>query len=218
VPLAVTDDGVDALTAGDLVVTCSTTHVGGDQERHGCRRDVAVSVGRFGRSVDELDAQFTEIPRSYALLINTVAIAMQLAIIPVMGWASDTLLRRKSWLLISVVGLAILGLPAFILLHQSNFLWIWVAQILLAILISPLLGISPAMMVELFPTETRLSAYSISFNLGVSLVGGTSLLVCTWLINISNNVYAPALYLVVSALMALTGLVFMGDRSREPLM
>ncbi|NEQ53892.1 MAG: MHS family MFS transporter [Leptolyngbya sp. SIO3F4] len=162
--------------------------------------------------------QFTDIPLTQALLINTVAIAITLVTIPLMGWLSDTTLRRKSWLLIAGTSLAISGYPAFLLFHQGNILWVWGAQIVLTVLISLFLGISPAMMVELFPTETRLTAYSVSFNLGVSILGGTSPLICTWLIKVSDNAYAPAFYLMGTALMAMVALGFMSDRSREPLL
>ena len=162
--------------------------------------------------------QFTDFALSSAFLINAVAITVQLGIIPLMGWLSDNTLRRKSWLLIAIMSVALSSFPAFWMLFQNNSFWVWIAQIGLAILIGPLLAISPAMMVEIFPTETRLTAYSLSFNLGVSIFGGTSLLVCTWLIDISGNVYAPAIYLVISALMCAISLGFMRDRSREPLL
>ncbi|MEB3233320.1 MAG: hypothetical protein VKJ64_20095 [Leptolyngbyaceae bacterium] len=49
------------------------------------------------------------------------------------------------------------------------------------------------------------------------MMGGTSLLLCTWLINVSGNVYAPALYLIGSVLMSAIALIWMRDRNREPL-
>ena len=162
-------------------------------------------------------AQFTDVSLSKALLINTVAIALLLGVIPVIGWLSDRTLRRKSWLLIAMIGLALSSYPAFVLLHQGNILWIWFVQIELALLISILLGASPAMMVELFPSETRLTAYSIAFNLGIGIVGGTSPLIATWLIEVSGSFYAPAFYLVGTASVAAIAISFMPDRSREPL-
>ena len=162
-------------------------------------------------------AKFTDISLSHALLINTVAIAVLLGVIPLAGWLSDQTLRRKSWLLISMIGVALWSYPAFVLLHQENIIWVWVAQILLALLIGILLGSSPAMMVELFPSETRLTSYSLAFNLGIGIVGGTSPLISTWLIEFSGNYYSPALYLLGTSLMAAIAIGFMRDRSREPL-
>ena len=161
--------------------------------------------------------RFTEISLSQALLINTVAIAVLLAIIPLMGWLSDRTIRRKSWLLIAMICLALSSYPAFVLLHQENLLWVWIAQIWLALPIGILLGSSPAMMVELFPSETRLTAYSIAFNLGIGIIGGTSPLIATWLIEVSGNFYAPAFYLLGTALIAAIAISSMSDRSREPL-
>lgn len=162
--------------------------------------------------------RFTDLPHSSALVINGVALTIQIGLIPLSGWLSDTTLRRKYWLLLANLTVALFSFPAFWLLLHPNSVWVWLAQIGLAILIVPFLAVSPAMMVELFPTETRLTAYSISFNLGASLMGGTSLLVCTWLINVSGNVYAPAFYLAMSAAIGAIALFFMRDRSREPLL
>lgn len=163
-------------------------------------------------------AQFTDMPRSSVLAVNVVTLSILITLIPFLGWLSDSTLRRKSLLLLATLSVGLLSVPGFWLLLQPNHYEVGLAQILLAIAISPLLAASPAMMVELFPTETRLSAYSISYNLGASIMGGTSLLVCTWLINISGNIYAPALYLLMSALISAIALAFMPDRSREPLL
>ncbi|MBP0027519.1 MFS transporter [Roseofilum reptotaenium CS-1145] len=162
--------------------------------------------------------QFTDVSRSGVLVIHVVALTIQILILPLFGWLSDTTLRRKSWLLLAILSVALFGFPAFWLLLQPNNYEVWLAQIGLAIFLVPLLAISPVMMVEIFPTETRLTAYSLSFNLGASIMGGTSLLVCTWLINVSGNIYAPVIYLVISACMSAIALGFMGDRSREPLL
>ncbi len=161
--------------------------------------------------------RFTDLSRSTVLIMNGTALVSQLTLIPLSGWLSDTTLRRRSWLLLTSLGVMVGGIPAFWLLMQTNIAGVWLAQLGLAVLIVPFLAVSPAMMVELFPTETRLTAYSISFNLGASLMGGTSLLVCTWLIEVSGNLQAPAFYLVLCALLSGLALIWMRDRSREPL-
>ena len=162
--------------------------------------------------------KFAAVPLSDALLMNTVAIALLMGMIPLVGWLSDWTLRRKTWLLIATIGIALLSYPAFWLLQQGNSLWLWGAQLGLVFWVSLVSGTSPAMLVELFPTENRLTAYSLSFNLGVGTVGGTAPLMATWLINRTGNVYAPAFYLSGIAIVAAIALSFMGDRSREPLL
>lgn len=162
--------------------------------------------------------EYRDFPYGNALFINGVAIAIQISLLPLLGWLSDKVLRRKFWLLIATMSLALAGVPAFWLLAQSNGVGIWCAQVGLALLVAPLLAISPVMMVELFPTDTRLTSYSLAFNIGVSIVGGTSLLVCTWLIDVSGSLYAPGVYLAVCSLVSAIAVGWMGDRSREPLL
>ncbi|MDJ1180724.1 MFS transporter [Roseofilum sp. BLCC_M91] len=161
--------------------------------------------------------RFSDIPRGSVLGVNVVALVIQIGLLPLFGWLSDSTLRRKPLLLLATLIVGLLSFPGFWLLLQPHNYEVWLAQILLAVSIVPLLATSPVMMVELFPTETRLTAYSLSFNLGASIMGGTSLLVCTWLIDISGNVYAPAIYLAIGALISAITLGFMSDRSREPL-
>ncbi|MEB3233321.1 MAG: hypothetical protein VKJ64_20100 [Leptolyngbyaceae bacterium] len=65
-----------------------------------------------------------------------------------MGWLSDMTLRRKSWLLLTTLSMALFSLPAFWFLFQANPARIWLVQLGFAMLLVPLIAISPAMMVE----------------------------------------------------------------------
>jgi MHS family proline/betaine transporter-like MFS transporter len=72
--------------------------------------------------------------------------------------------------------------------------------------------------VELFPTDDRLTGYSLAYNIGAGVVGGTTPLVATWLISITGNSFAPCFYLMGWSVICLVALGLMRDRSREPLM
>ena len=74
------------------------------------------------------------------------------------------------------------------------------------------------MFVEMFPTEDRLTGYSLAFNIGLGLVGGTAPMIATWLIETTGMPAAPGLYLAGLSLVSVGALVFMRDRSREPLL
>jgi MHS family proline/betaine transporter-like MFS transporter len=72
--------------------------------------------------------------------------------------------------------------------------------------------------VELYPEEDRLTGYSLAYNLGLGVVGGTTPMMCTWLISTTGSPLAPALYLGALALLSLAALLRMQDRSREGLL
>ena len=76
-------------------------------------------------------------------------------------------------------------------------------SVLIAIMYAPL----NAYMVSLFPHQYRYSGFGISFNIGISLFGGTTPLVLMWLVNKTGNFIAPAWYYVFGAFVGLVSLV-----------
>jgi MHS family proline/betaine transporter-like MFS transporter len=80
-----------------------------------------------------------------------------------------------------------------------------------------IMGTAPAMLAELFKSEFRLSGYSLSFNIGLGLGGGTAPLIATALIGLTGFKLASAAYLMVGSLLSIVALYMMQDRSREPL-
>ena len=73
------------------------------------------------------------------------------------------------------------------------------------------------MFVELFPARDRLSGYSVAFNVGLGVVGGSTPAVAMWLIAATGVAIAPAYYALVLALLAAATLRWIVDASREPL-
>ncbi len=152
-----------------------------------------------------------------ALEINSLGIALGVPLIPLFGWCSDYLLRRRTLLLIGFMLTA--GCAwSLVALARENFAGLAAAQLLLAVLVAVPLGAAPAMMVELFPVADRLTAYSLAYNLGLGVAGGTAPMVATWLIAETGVDSAPGAYLAVGALLSAAALWFMQDRSREPLL
>lgn len=161
--------------------------------------------------------QFTNIALDKALTINTIGTALLLLFIPLMGYISDKYVRRKTILLSTFFVMALLSYPLFNLIKLNTFLFALLAQIIFVVLISVPLGVAPATFVELFPTEDRLSGYSVSYNVAMGVIGGTTPMMAVWLIHTTGNKFAPALYLSLFALVSIAGLIKMVDRSRKPL-
>lgn len=90
-------------------------------------------------------------------------------------------------------------------------------QFLLALIIAIPLGSAPAMLVELFPISDRLTGYSLSYNLGLGVAGGTAPMIATWLVSFTGYDGAPGAYLTLAGLVLAGALWLMQDRSREPL-
>ena len=68
-------------------------------------------------------------------------------------------------------------------------------------------GVLPALMSEIFPTETRASGLSISYNIAVTIFGGFAPLIITWLITATGDKLAPSYYLIGCAFASLIALL-----------
>lgn len=158
------------------------------------------------------------------LWINSLGLALVLPMIPLAGWFSDQVLLRRTVLLIAFTLMAVTGwaLVAFSggllggsLLGATGSLI--VGQILMALMIAIPMGAAPAMFVELFPVADRLTGYSLAYNVGLGVAGGTAPMIATWLISATGADSAPGAYLSVAAIVSAVALWFMKDRSRDPL-
>ncbi|MEJ2508675.1 MAG: MFS transporter [Gammaproteobacteria bacterium] len=161
--------------------------------------------------------EYTSLDLATAMRANTAATALMVVLIPFMGWASDRLIRR-TWLIAIAFGvMALVGPPLQYWMAHGSLGAAITAQFLLAILVAVPCGVAPATFVELFPTEDRLSGYSVAFNVGLGVVGGATPMAATWLIDVSGSTLAPGFYLLGCALLGVAILSWMKDRSREPL-
>jgi MHS family proline/betaine transporter-like MFS transporter len=162
-------------------------------------------------------SEYTSLDLNVAMRINTAATALMVVLIPLMGWVSDRFIRRTHLIAIAIVLMMLIVLPLQYWMVSGSLWAAIISQFGLAILIAIPCGVGPATFVELFPTEDRLSGYSVAFNIGLGIIGGSTPMAATWLIDTTGSELAPAFYLVAFAFVALGSLIWMKDRSREPL-
>jgi len=162
-------------------------------------------------------SEYIGFPLKTAMAINTGATALLTVLLPIMATISDKYIRRTKFIAISIGAISIAAIPVFLWLRQGNIAAVIAAQFLFTILISVISGVGPAMFVELFPTDDRLSGYSISFNVGMGIVGGSTPMVVTWLISKTNVTWFPGIYMLFWAVICFGAVLWMKDRSREAL-
>jgi MHS family proline/betaine transporter-like MFS transporter len=151
-----------------------------------------------------------------ALQITTVATFLLIFLIPMMAILSDRFIRRRSILITAFLIALVCAVPMFILAVKSYIL-LFSVLVLFGIIIAVPLGVAPATLVEWFPTKYRLTSYSVIYNIGVGIFGGSTPMICTWLIKTTGNNLAPAYYLGAFIIISLVGLFLMKDRSRDTL-
>lgn len=171
---------------------------------------IMVFLPTFGR-------EFAGIGEGKALQINTAGQAVALVVVPVAGWASDRWLRRKAVLALAFLLQAGVAWEMFAVVLHAGTSGLWAAQLVLAGLLSLVMGAAPAMLAEQFPRGCRVSAHAVALNVGIGIAGGTAPLVAVAMIRVLHNVMSAALYLIVACLLSAITALMLRDRSREPL-
>ena len=108
---------------------------------------------------------------------------------------------RKPLLFIGVPGFVLLSLPGYLFASTGNFFLAIVGQLLVALPWCFVVSAVVVVIVEIFPTRVRYSGASIGYNLGYMIFGGTAPIVATYLVSATGSDAAPAIYLIVVALL-----------------
>ncbi|MFD8386445.1 glycine betaine/L-proline transporter ProP [Streptomyces sp. NPDC059679] len=136
--------------------------------------------------------------------------------ITVVGRSSDRWGRRPMFMAGSVAMIA-LAIPAVLLIQAGGILMPAVGCVILGLLLVIFAGTSAATLPALFPTRLRYGALSISFNISVSLFGGTTPLVASWLVATTGDNLVPAYYLMAAGFVGLVSAHFLHETAGMPL-
>ena len=113
--------------------------------------------------------------------------------------------------------LIVMAFPCFMLLQTGNAAFLLAALLILTLSQLFFEGAMPATMTSLFSARVRFSALALSYNIAVSLFGGTAPLINTWLISATGNQMIPAWYLIAGAVIGLVSILFVKDSTGQPL-
>jgi MHS family proline/betaine transporter-like MFS transporter len=136
-----------------------------------------------------------------ALEINTINMAILLAIMPTAGWLSDRVGRRPI-LLAATIGMLAFAWPLFWMVHHASPVWSFFGQLGFTILIG-MMAVVPVLLVELAPAAVRCTVVALGYNLSLGLLGGTAPMAAAWLIGRTGNDLSPAFYLMGAAAISL---------------
>ena len=142
-----------------------------------------------------------ELSRPRALVLVATGLVCYAVLCPVAGAVSDRFGRRRVNL-IGGFGLAVVSVPAFVLMGTGTAAGVVGGMVLFAVFQSMVSVTTVCMLVELFPAETRSTSSAIGFNLGLALIGGPGPLIAAAIASGTGSSTLPALYMVVVAAVA----------------
>ncbi|MFU9135622.1 glycine betaine/L-proline transporter ProP [Erwinia tasmaniensis] len=151
-----------------------------------------------------------------SLLLILVVMFVMMPLTLFWGHWNDRLGRRPViWG--GAVALIVMAIPCLMLIGSGNMLWVFVGLIILGAIHTCFSGSMPATLPALFATDIRYSALAIGFNLSVSLFGGTTPLITTWLVSTTHNLMMPAYYLMGAGVIGVITVFTMRETARKPL-
>lgn len=137
-----------------------------------------------------------------AFAINAISMLIMTIFIIVFGYIA-TKIKATSLFLSGVVSVIIFIFPIFYLLSTGNIITAFCAELLIAIVLSPINATLPTLLTHLFPTKVRASGVSLGYNLGQGLFGGTFPMIGLALVELTGNKFSPAWYLFSWAIIVL---------------
>jgi MHS family proline/betaine transporter-like MFS transporter len=157
---------------------------------------------------------FVHVSAQSAFDINTASMIVLLFSIPASGALSDVV-GRKALLLTSTAGGCLLSWPLFWLMHRPEPHLMVCGQIGLALLVGMFSGTLPVAMTEALPRRIRCTGLSVSYNLGMAVLGGTAPLVATYLIRRTHDDLYPAYYLMAAAALSFVSTLMLKEARRQ---
>jgi MHS family proline/betaine transporter-like MFS transporter len=142
-----------------------------------------------------------------ALWINTISMCLFSMFILMGGWLSDVFGRL--WVLVlPCIAFIVLSYPLFCLFQLGQTVPVCIAAFMLVFMMGIYFGAIPAGLSEIFPTHVRFSGLSLGHNLSMTLFGGSTPLMASYLINYTQSDVSPAYLLIGSAFLTLFSLKF----------
>jgi MHS family proline/betaine transporter-like MFS transporter len=138
----------------------------------------------------------------------TLITGLLLLVIPSLaGRAADRWTRVKV-ALPPLVLLVLLPFPLFVMMTSvRTAVSVVLAQVILGAVNAVYLGVLPALMAELFPTQHRTAGLALCYNIATVAIGGFAPVVFALLADMSGSPIAPAAYIAANAVVSLCALL-----------
>jgi MHS family proline/betaine transporter-like MFS transporter len=130
--------------------------------------------------------------------LQSLLITIGIIVLIISGQFADKISARKV-MRYGAASLIVLALPLLMLIDLKSFFWLIFASTILVIINDLITGPSNAFLKNIFPAEFRYRGSSVSFTLGMSVLGGLTPLVENALYHMTGHFAAAAIWLIFIA-------------------
>jgi MFS transporter, MHS family, proline/betaine transporter len=152
------------------------------------------------------------LPPAIGYVVTIVLALISMVLCPVAGHIADKVGHTRMMLPAAILML-LSYYPLFLLITRHPGLPTLLAGLIYdALLLVAYVSALPAVMATIFPARTRVTGLSLSYNLGVTLFGGFSPAIFTWLTATTHDNTSPSFYLMAMAMVSITALIMIRRR------
>lgn len=149
-------------------------------------------------------------------VLQIVVMAVMVVVITFIGRLSDRVGRRPV-VMAGCGALVVLSVPSVMLIQHDTLPTVFAGLMIMGLMLVIFSATMPSTLPALFPTEIRQGGLSISFNIAVSLFGGTVAAVMTALIAATGDLMWPGYYLIAAGVIGGIGIWFTEESAGGPL-
>jgi MHS family proline/betaine transporter-like MFS transporter len=159
-------------------------------------------------------SQTLKIDLRYALWSTALAGTLYLVLTPIVGHWSDRTGRKPMLFACALISL-VMAYPLFLFLQTYPTFWgLLLVQATAQAVLTLYTGVISTILSEMFPTNVRYTALSVSYGFAVAIFGGFAPYISTFLVRVTGDVLAPSYYVMAASVVSGIAVLFVHERHR----
>jgi len=146
--------------------------------------------------------QIVKLDSTTVSVIITLVMAVMIPLALMFGRIADKIGEKKVFL-IGLIGTAVLSIFAFSLFQSTSIIYVIVGIFILGFFLSTYEATMPGSLPTMFYTHIRYRTLAVTFNVSVSLFGGTTPLIASSLVAKTGDPLSPAYYLTAMSIVGI---------------
>jgi MHS family proline/betaine transporter-like MFS transporter len=161
-------------------------------------------------------SQTLKIDLHYALWSTALAGTLYLLLTPIVGHWSDRTGRKPMLFACALISL-VMAYPLFLFLQTYPTFWgLLLVQATAQAVLTLYTGVIATILSEMFPTNVRYTALSVSYGFAVAIFGGFAPYISAFLVHMTGDVLAPSYYVMAASVVSGVAVLFVRERHRAP--